>query len=114
MKEYPLEKYRFFKTGTGTIIAETTYAGRRIRAKAVPNPEDEFSEDVGRRLAAARCSEKVAVRRNRTLKEKLREARLRLADAEKEVLEIERALADSNEETIRSSEKVSGILLGLK
>ena len=70
-ENYPIEKYRFFKTGKNEIIAETTFAGKKVRASAKLNPGDVFDEDFGRRLAAARCNKKVTEKRLKKAKERL-------------------------------------------
>ena len=62
MKDYPLEKYRFYQNGN-RIIAVSTYGGRTVRGVAICHPDDKFDMDLGKRLAAARCNEKVAAKR---------------------------------------------------
>ena len=62
MKNYPLEKYRFYQNGN-RIIAVSTYGGRTVRGVAICHPDDKFDMDLGKRLAAARCNEKVAAKR---------------------------------------------------
>ena len=62
MKNYPLEKYRFYQNGN-RIIAVSTYGGRTVRGVAICHPDDKFNMDLGKRLAAARCNEKVAAKR---------------------------------------------------
>lgn len=62
MKNYPLEKYRFYQNGN-RIIAVSTYAGRTVRGVAICHPEDNFNLELGKQLAAARCNEKIAAKR---------------------------------------------------
>ena len=62
MKNFPLEKYKFYFAGN-KIIAVSTYAGKLVRGVSICHPEDNFSKEIGMRLAAARCNEKVANKR---------------------------------------------------
>ena len=62
MKNYPLEKYRFYQNGN-KIIAVSTYGGKTVRGVAICHPEDNFNIELGKKLAAARCNEKVAIKR---------------------------------------------------
>ena len=62
MKNYPLEKYRFYQHGN-RIIAVSTYGGKTVRGVAICHPDDTFDIELGKRLAAARCNEKVAMKR---------------------------------------------------
>ena len=62
MKDYPLEKYRFYQAGN-KIIAVSRYANKTVRGVAVCHPDDKFDIELGKRLAAARCNEKVAAKR---------------------------------------------------
>ena len=69
MTNYPLEKYRFY-IGENKVIAVSTYEGRRVRGIAKCDPRDTFDIEHGKALAAARCNEKVAIkRRKRAYKE---------------------------------------------
>ena len=62
MKNFPLEKYKFYEAGN-KIIAVTTYAGKLVRGVSICHPSDNFSLETGKKLAAARCNEKVAMKR---------------------------------------------------
>lgn len=62
MKNFPLEKYRFYEAGN-KIIAVSTYGGKIVRGVSICHPEDTFNKETGKRLAAARCNEKVAAKR---------------------------------------------------
>ena len=59
---YPLSKYRFYTNGN-RIIAVSTYAGKTVRGVAICHPDDNFDLETGKRLAAARCNEKIAAKR---------------------------------------------------
>ena len=62
MKHFPLSKYKFYFAGN-KIIAVSTYAGKLVRGVSICHPEDDFDQETGMRLAAARCNEKVANKR---------------------------------------------------
>lgn len=71
---YPLSKYRFYTNGN-KVVAVSTYAGRTVRGVAKCAENDNFDLDKGRELAAARCAEKVAIKRFHRASTKLREAK---------------------------------------
>lgn len=66
--KFPFEKYRFHVVDTKNsdgqkvkkVIAISTYAGKPVRGVAICSVHDEFDLEKGKRLAAARCNEKVA------------------------------------------------------
>lgn len=62
MKNFPLEKYKFYFTGN-KVIAVSRYANKIVRGVAICHPEDTYSVEIGKRLAAARCNEKIAAKR---------------------------------------------------
>ncbi len=62
MKSFPLERYRFYFAGN-KVIATSTYGGRTVRGVAICHPEDTYSVEIGKKLAAARCNEKIAAKR---------------------------------------------------
>ena len=54
--------YKYIVT-KNMVIAISTYAGRTVRGVAKCHPNDTFDEEFGKRLAAARCNEKIAAKR---------------------------------------------------
>ena len=65
---YPIEKYRYYTNGQ-RVIAVSTYAGKTVRGVAACNPNDTFSMEKGKALAAARCALKIANKRlNRAIR----------------------------------------------
>ena len=60
---YPFEKYEFYSDGKGKVIAVSTYAGRTVKGSAQVHPNDDFDLEKVKRIAAARCNEKVARKR---------------------------------------------------
>ena len=72
--KYSLDKYRFFNHNDKEIIAVSTYAGKTVRGVAKLTPGDTFNEENGKKLAAARCNEKIAKKRFKRALKKVQEA----------------------------------------
>ena len=100
MKNFPLEKYRFYEAGN-KIIALQTYAGRAVRGIAICHPSDNFNVEVGKRLAAARCNEKIAVKRYARAQSKYIEA-CKIRDAA--MLEVEKMREYMNDSFVAMNE----------
>lgn len=79
---FPLEKYRFYQNGN-RIIAVSTYAGKTVRGVAICHPEDKFDLELGKRIAAARCNEKIAKKRLDRANSKAMEAAFDVTQAQK-------------------------------
>lgn len=54
---------RFTKNKNGDIIALSYYRGKTVKGIAKCSPEDEYNEELGRKIAEARCNQ--AVNRHR-------------------------------------------------
>ena len=82
-----MSKYTFVthtrKDGRVEIIAFSTFGGKSVRGKAICAEGDTFDEEKGKLLAAARCNEKIAVKRYKRAKRKIAEAEKAVADATK-------------------------------
>lgn len=82
-----MAKYNFYygesQYGTKEVIAVSSYAGRPVRATAKCHPNDEYSEEMGKKLAKARCDQKVAYKRRQRAIRKLEEAREALKIAQR-------------------------------
>ena len=91
MKNFPLEKYKFYFAGN-KVIACSTYGGRIVRGVSICHPADNFDLETGKRLAAARCNEKIAAKRFARAQSKYleackaRDAALAQVDAMKEYM----------------------------
>lgn len=79
---FPLEKYRFYQNGN-RIIAVSTYGKKTVRGVAICHPEDSFDIETGKRIAAARCNEKVAQKRLERASQKAKEANIAVEAARK-------------------------------
>lgn len=84
MKNYPLEKYRFYQNGN-KIIAVSTYGGKTVRGVAICHPEDKFNIELGKKLAAARCNEKVAAKRYARATQRYKTAEIAYREASEQV-----------------------------
>ena len=74
-------RYRYYTNMKDTVIVETSYEGRPVKAKAKCSPHDTFNYDYGCALAKARVDVKVAhLRMNRAIK-KYNESLGKVADA---------------------------------
>lgn len=84
---YPIEKYHYYTyrraDGAMVVKAVSTYAGKRVVGKAICHPHDEFDLETGKTLAAARCNEKVALKRQARAKQKVEAAYMAMVEAER-------------------------------
>ena len=60
MKNY---NYKYVVIPGKKVIAISTYAGRTVKGVAKCHPNDEFDAEFGKKLAAARCNEKISYKR---------------------------------------------------
>lgn len=91
---YPLEKYRFYTNGR-KVIAVSTYAGKTVRGVAVCHADDNFDLETGKRLAAARCNEKIAEKRMERAANKMFIAGLDVAKAQEHLKEMQEYYNDA-------------------
>ena len=74
-------KYKYAQTGN-KVIAISTYAGRTVKGVAKADPRDAFSLEDGKKLAAARCNAKIAIKRAKNAEFQLIRAKEALEQAE--------------------------------
>ena len=81
--KFKFDKYKYYtyteKNGTKVVVAVATYAGRTVKGYAKCNPNDTYDEEAGKKLAAARCQERVSKKRKQHATRKFLEA-AKLAD----------------------------------
>lgn len=65
MSKFNSERYKYATTPDGKVIAISSFAGKVVKGVAKCDPNDEFNLESGKKLAAARCNEKVCRRRAR-------------------------------------------------
>ena len=63
-KKCPDENYKYVVAGN-KVIALSSYGGKCVKGIAKCDPQDEFNIEYGKKLAAARCNEKVCHKRLR-------------------------------------------------
>lgn len=91
---YPLSKYRYYSDGK-KVIAVSTYGGKTVRGVAKCAPTDHFNMEIGKEIAAARCNEKVAIKRYNRAERKYHEALDALQEAEAQVQKMKKYMNDA-------------------
>ena len=74
-KFYEYEHLRADGTTSLRITAVSSFAGKPVKGHADCHPNDEFDREYGQALAAARCAEKIAVKRCNRAYNKVDEAK---------------------------------------
>ena len=74
MFNYPIEKYQFYTT-KNKVVAVSTYAGKTVRGIAKADPRDNFDLEAGKKLAAARCAARIAMKRKSRAQKEFDKAR---------------------------------------
>ena len=105
-KPHPIDKYHFYHNDN-QIIAVSTYAGKIVRAAAKADPRDEFDEDYGKRLAAARCNYKVAKKRRAAAKRKMYKLEREMAQLE---IQYEKAVMWFNDASVAKYEAADDVI----
>lgn len=109
---YPLNKYRFYKANN-KIIAVSTYAGRTVRGVAVCHPGDNFDEEIGKKLAAARCNLKVAEKRVARADKKAKDATEKAVMASRHLENMIHYQRDSRDQVLTAQEELNQLLASL-
>lgn len=109
MFNYPFEKYHFY-VGKNKIVAVSTYAGKSVRGVAKCDPRDEFDMEKGRALAAARCAERVATKRQARAKAEFNRAYANFTKAQKRLEDMNVYMVDSKKAVITAKENINTIL----
>lgn len=107
------KNYKYVVTPT-KVIALSTYGGRTVRGVAKCHPDDTFNEEVGKALAAARCNEKVAIKRYARAQQKYNEMVQELREIEVRKHKVADYLHDSYEAYKEAKEIVSKIRSGIE
>lgn len=109
-----MTKYKFFhftnKDGQNVISAVSTYAGKTVKGYAKCEPRDEFNQENGEKLAAARCNARVAQKRARRAKAKLAEAQAQLEQAQRHYERMTAYFNDSFDAAYEAEKEVNEIL----
>lgn len=92
--ELSMDKYRFY-TSKNKVIAVSSYAGKPVRGVAKCDPEDVFSLEDGKKLAAARCNEKISHKRLNRARNRMNEAENAYLAAKRHYEKMQKYFTDS-------------------
>ena len=117
----PIERYKFTikdfefddieqEITRGTVVAESTYAGKPVIGVAKCHPRDTFDLQFGMELAAARCNAKVAEKRLKRANQKLSEVCNLISKARRYQHKFERYLSDAAEQLEEAENDVDYLL----
>lgn len=104
-----MNKYRFYHTDN-LIIAVSTFAGKPVRGIAKCDPDDSFSMEYGKELAAARCNQKIAEKRMKRAKAKLNIACTALNNVEFQYDRMQDYYNDSIDHLVKAEQMVNEII----
>lgn len=112
---YPVEKYNIVvhqhkDYKTTEIIAYSTYAGKVVKGNAIVHENDTYDEEKGKKLAIARCAEKIARKRQARSARLLKKAHDQLKMAQKYVDDMARYHIDACAEVEEAQADLNNIL----
>lgn len=112
---YPVEKYNIVvhqnkDYKTTEIIAMSTYAGQVVKGKAICHTNDTYDEEKGKKLAIARCAEKIARKRQTRAARLLKKAQDQMAMAQKYVADMTAYHNDACAEVLETQSELNDIL----
>jgi hypothetical protein len=112
---YPVEKYKIVvhqhpTYHTTEIIAFSTYAGKVVKGNAICHVDDVYDEEAGKKLAIARCAEKIARKRQARAARLVKRANEQFAAAQKYVDDMTRYHADACAEVAETQTDIANIL----
>lgn len=113
MTNFPLDKYRYY-VDNNRVIAVSTYAGKTVRGVAVCHPDDTFDLELGKRIAAAKCNEKVAEKRLARAADKAIQAGLDVAMAQKHQAEMAEYYNDAFTAYNEAAQEYDALITSLK
>lgn len=115
MAKYPIEKYNIVihqhkDYGTTEIIAFSTYAGKVVKGNAICHINDTYDEEKGKKLAIARCAEKIARKRKARAARLLKKANEQLTMAQKYVDDMTSYYNDACVEVVETQIEIADLL----
>ena len=113
--KYPIEKYKIIVHQhpvyhTTEVIACSTYAGKVVKGKAICHVDDVYNEEQGKRLAVARCANKIAMKRKARSAKLLAKANTQLALAQQYVDNMTKYHTDACVEVAETEGDIKEIL----
>lgn len=107
-------KYKYYTHtdifGRTVVIAVSTYEGKTVKGYAKCDVNDVFDLENGKKLAAARCNERIAQKRAKRATRKLEEAKVRLAQAEAHLAKMTSYFEDSHDAAVTAKVEIDEIL----
>lgn len=112
---YSLDKYRYIsyfnkERNAKEIVAISTYAGKTVKGIASCHPGDNFDEQKGKELAAARCNLKISERRMKRAMAQRNKALAALEAAQKHYNDMECYANDSISEVTDAKTHLKEVL----
>ena len=104
-------EYKYIVTGN-KVIALSRDAGKVVRGVARCSANDTFDVEFGKKLAAARCNVKIAVRREKRAANKWNESAEQYYKAKRRYDKFKTAVTEATEETDKALKEVYKILYG--
>lgn len=101
-------RYKFYTTDN-KVICVSHYAGKPVRGIAKCDPKDTFNYEDGKKLALARCDEKIAKKREARAAARLNEAKLILAEAQAYMERMENYHREAVDEMINAHATLTAI-----
>lgn len=109
MFNYPIEKYQFYTT-KNKVVAVSTYAGKTVRGIAKADPRDNFDLEAGKKLAAARCAARIAMKRKARAQKEFNKARDAYEKAQARFEKMNLYWQDSKKAAVMAEVEVTNIL----
>ena len=105
------ETYRYYlDMESKAISAVSTFAGEPVIGVARCKPDEEFSIDLGKALAAAKCNKKIAIKREKYAKKRFKEATQKLHEAYLHYLKMMNYVKDAHDRNSSASERLESVL----
>jgi len=109
------DKYKFYVATTVTgepykVVAVSSYAGRPVRGVAKCANDDKFDLETGKKLAAARCNQKIATKRYRRAVARLNEANDSVTKAQKHLADMKDYWSDAYDSVIQAQQELDNVL----
>lgn len=122
MNPFPIEKYTFVvhdvmgkdNRTVKEVIAISSYAGKSVKGTAKCDPDDTFDFEKGKRLAAARCAFKIAMKRADRARHKVEEACERYDMAQEYLDNMNQYLEDSYNSLDKVIDELNNVLDEIK
>ena len=92
------------------IIAWSTYAGKAVYGKAICRVGDTYDEETGKKLAIARCANKIARKRLKRANKLCNEANAQIKAAMKHSENMEHYYSDARQECLDTQAEIEAIL----